>query len=631
MSDVPENANESCPGTGSQNAGKTSACAGCPNQRACTTGEKVIDPDVEKIHDRLKNVKHKILVLSGKGGVGKSTVTTNLAFALAGNQSHQIGVLDIDICGPSQARMFGVEGESVHDSAEGWSPIYVRDNLAVMSIAFLLESRNEAVIWRGPRKNALIKQFLRDVDWNAIDYLLIDTPPGTSDEHISVVQLLLQASCLSGAIIVTTPQEVSLLDVRKEINFCQKTKVPILGVVENMSAFVCPCCSASSELFPSTTGGAEGMCKELGLDLLAQLPHDPNLAASVAFAKLAKVVVQKCCEISKESLLGLWPFFQSFIGDKEEKSGVLAEDVGVNIGSGVSDLYEIYETGKKIESDQARRVSPYFVPRILTNIPGSYVSQRFGLAGGNTSQSSACATGASCIGDAFLYVRSGRWRKAFAGSTESCVNKIAVVGFSRMKALASGNQVDISRPFDETRSGFVLSEGSAVVILERLDDALNRNAKIYAEILGYGLASDAFHLTSPEPSGLGSRLCMQRCLQDAGLNGKDVTYVNAHATSTPLGDKAEALSILNNPGHTGHSLAAAGSLETIATALSIRDGIILPTLNLIITPEDVEGLDLVKIEVRKWAQSPNRRIALMNSFGFGGAFVSLALAEYSPT
>jgi Mrp family chromosome partitioning ATPase len=324
MSDVPENANESCPGTGSTNAGKSSSCAGCPNQKACTTGEKTVDPDVELIRDRLANVKHKILILSGKGGVGKSTVTTNLAFAIANipvgpnGTLPQVGVLDIDICGPSQAKMFGCENESVHDSAQGWSPIFVQENLSLMSIAFLLESRNEAVIWRGPRKNALIKQFLRDVDWGELDYLLIDTPPGTSDEHISVVSLLLQSSCLSGAIIVTTPQEVSLLDVRKEINFCHKTKVNILGVVENMSAFVCPCCSTATQLFPATTGGATKMCHDLNVPLLTQLPLDPNLAKSVdegedflskfresvvgkAFDQLAGDIVKMCDKIDAKS------------------------------------------------------------------------------------------------------------------------------------------------------------------------------------------------------------------------------------------------------------------------------------------------------------------------------------------
>ncbi|KAH7717430.1 Protein NUBP-1 [Aphelenchoides avenae] len=281
MSDVPDNAPEACPGTGSDNAGKSSACAGCPNQGACSTGQRPVDPDEGVIADRLQNVKHKILVLSGKGGVGKSTVTTNLAYALAADPAKQVAVLDVDICGPSQARMFGCEGESVHTSVAGWTPIYVKDNLAVMSIAFLLDNRDDAIIWRGPRKNALIKQFLKDVDWGHVDYLLIDTPPGTSDEHISVVQLLLQSSQLDGAIVVTTPQEVSLLDVRKEISFCKKTKVPVLGVVENMSQFVCPCCSIASELFPSTTGGAKAMCEDLGLRLLARLPHDPKLAEAL--------------------------------------------------------------------------------------------------------------------------------------------------------------------------------------------------------------------------------------------------------------------------------------------------------------------------------------------------------------
>uniref|UniRef100_A0A1I7YTR4 Cytosolic Fe-S cluster assembly factor NUBP1 homolog n=1 Tax=Steinernema glaseri TaxID=37863 RepID=A0A1I7YTR4_9BILA len=283
MSEVPDNANAECPGTGSEKAGKSSACAGCPNQSACSSGAAAprVDPDIPLIVDRLRQVKHKILVLSGKGGVGKSTVTSTLARALAADPQKQVAVLDIDICGPSQPRMFGVEGESVHNSADGWSPIYVADNLCLMSIGFLFDNRNEAVVWRGPRKNAMITQFLRDVDWGAIDFLLIDTPPGTSDEHISVVQMLLQTGPIDGALIVTTPQEMSLLDVRKEVSFCRKTKVPVIGVIENMSQYVCPCCNHVAELFPSTTGGAIAMCQEMELKLLAQLPMDPKMAKSV--------------------------------------------------------------------------------------------------------------------------------------------------------------------------------------------------------------------------------------------------------------------------------------------------------------------------------------------------------------
>ncbi|VDK48399.1 unnamed protein product [Anisakis simplex] len=279
MSDVPENANAHCPGTASEEAGKTSSCAGCPNQTVCSSGElRKPDTDVVYMSDRLKSVKHKLLILSGKGGVGKSTVTANIARALANDPTKQIAILDVDICGPSQARMMGVEGESVHESAEGWSPIFTKDNLCIMSIAFLIQTKNEAVIWRGARKNALIKQFLKDVDWGNIDYLLVDTPPGTSDEHISIVQFLLQVGTLDGAILVTTPQEVSLLDVRKEVNFCRKTNVPIVGVLENMSQFVCPCCSTVSNLFPATTGGAASMCDELGLRLIDAMPLDPRMA-----------------------------------------------------------------------------------------------------------------------------------------------------------------------------------------------------------------------------------------------------------------------------------------------------------------------------------------------------------------
>ncbi|VDP47010.1 unnamed protein product [Heligmosomoides polygyrus] len=279
MADVPVDANAGCPGVGSEGAGKASGCAGCPNQGSCSTGQPPKpDDDIRLIQDRFRGIKHKILILSGKGGVGKSTVTTNLARALAADPTKQVAILDVDICGPSQPRMLGVEDEEVHDSASGWTPVSVRENLMLMSIAFLLGNKNDAVIWRGARKNGMIKQFLRDVDWGEVDYLLIDTPPGTSDEHISLVQFLLQAGSLDGAIIVSTPQEVSLLDVRKEVSFCHKTKVPILGVVENMAKFVCPHCNHTSILFPSTTGGATTMCDEGSLNLLAQLPLEPSLA-----------------------------------------------------------------------------------------------------------------------------------------------------------------------------------------------------------------------------------------------------------------------------------------------------------------------------------------------------------------
>lgn len=234
---------------------------------------------VEEIREKMKTVRHKLLVLSGKGGVGKSTFSAHLAHGLAEDGDTQVALLDIDICGPSIPKIMGLEGEQVHQSGSGWSPVYVDDNLGVMSVGFLLSSPDDAVIWRGPKKNGMIKQFLRDVDWGDVDYLIIDTPPGTSDEHLSVVQYL-AAAHIDGAVILTTPQEVALQDVRKEISFCHKVKLPIIGVVENMSGFICPKCKKESQIFPPTTGGAEAMCQDLKIPLLGKVPLDPHIGKS---------------------------------------------------------------------------------------------------------------------------------------------------------------------------------------------------------------------------------------------------------------------------------------------------------------------------------------------------------------
>ncbi|KAJ2590982.1 cytosolic Fe-S cluster assembly factor nbp35 [Coemansia sp. RSA 1804] len=293
---VPDNANEHCPGPESESAGKADGCAGCPNQEICASQAGIAgpDPDIAVITERLLGVKHKILVLSGKGGVGKSTFTSQLAFALAGDdEDREVGVVDVDVCGPSIPTIMGCAREEVHASGGGWSPVFVRDNLGVMSIGFMLPDDDSAVIWRGPKKNGMIKQFLRDVDWGSssnsdsgdppnLDYLIFDTPPGTSDEHLSVVQLLSGAG-ITGAVIVTTPQEVSLMDVRKEIDFCRKAKVPIIGVVENMSGFVCPACHGQSKIFYPSTGGARKMCADLGIPLLGSIPLDPSIGRACDF------------------------------------------------------------------------------------------------------------------------------------------------------------------------------------------------------------------------------------------------------------------------------------------------------------------------------------------------------------
>lgn len=276
---VPDDAPTSCPGVASESAGKSDSCVGCPNQSACASGEAALpDPAVAAIAARLATrVRHKVLVLSGKGGVGKSTLAAQIALCLALEEGRDVGLLDVDVCGPSAPQMLGVAGEEVRMSNSGWAPVYVEENLGVMSIGFMLPSKEDAVIWRGVRKTGLIKQFLRDVDWGELDYLIVDAPPGTSDEHISLVQLL-KESRVDGALIVTTPQEVSLLDVRKEINFCVKSGTPVLGVVENMAGFVCPHCEGCTEVFFPSSGGAKKMCEEMGVPYLGRVPLDAAIS-----------------------------------------------------------------------------------------------------------------------------------------------------------------------------------------------------------------------------------------------------------------------------------------------------------------------------------------------------------------
>ena len=328
--DVPSDANAGCVGPTAEQAGKASACDGCPNQAKCSSGafnspeaQAAAQKEAEQLKASLHNVSHVILVLSGKGGVGKSTVSAQLCHTLA-SQGYAVGLLDVDLCGPSAPRMVLGDksvAQQVTKSATGaWTPVYAKSNLAVMSISFLLQDPNAAVVWRGPRKNGLIQQFLTEVDWtgdtDGLDYLIVDTPPGTSDEHISTVQYLQKAAAVSGAVVVTTPEEVSMADVRKELNFCQKTKVPILGIVENMGQYqagfsslsflskdgmtdkteeimaklkeTCPEVLDSivaAKIHPTSGGGPSQMAAAYNVPYWGSLPMDPNLL--------------ECCEAGK--------------------------------------------------------------------------------------------------------------------------------------------------------------------------------------------------------------------------------------------------------------------------------------------------------------------------------------------
>ena len=297
-----------------------------------TLSSTFFSADLVAIAERMATVKHKILVLSGKGGVGKSTFSAQLAFALAA-RDFQVGLLDVDICGPSIPKMLGLEGQEIHQSNLGWSPVYVESNLGVMSVGFMLPNPDEAVIWRGPRKNGLIKQFLKDVYWGELDFLIVDAPPGTSDEHISLVQCL-DATGIDGAIIVTTPQQISLIDVRKEVNFCKKVGVKVLGVVENMSGLCLPITDfkfmkltdngeqkdvtqwvweymrekapemlnllACTEVFDSSGGGAVKMCNDMGVTFLGKVPLDPQLCK--AAEEGSSCFAKKDCVVSAPAL-----------------------------------------------------------------------------------------------------------------------------------------------------------------------------------------------------------------------------------------------------------------------------------------------------------------------------------------
>ena len=256
------------------------SCDSC-DKTDCSAIQQKPDESLEDFRDRqallkrLCRVKHKVLVLSGKGGVGKSTVAVNMAVSLA-LAGKQVGLLDVDIHGPSIPKLLGLENRRpVFDGETAIIPLDFENKLKVMSIAFFLPNADDAVIWRGPLKMSMIRQFLRDVEWGELDYLIIDSPPGTGDEPLSVVQLIEDAS---GAVIVTTPQEVALADVRKSIDFCRKVGLWVLGVVENMSGFVCPECGTRHEIFKS--GGGEKMAREMGVSFLGKIPIDSDVVTS---------------------------------------------------------------------------------------------------------------------------------------------------------------------------------------------------------------------------------------------------------------------------------------------------------------------------------------------------------------
>lgn len=239
----------------------------------CDSNKEKNDQEEKRLNDTLAQIKHKIIVLSGKGGVGKSTVAVNLAAALS-EAGYRTGIMDVDIHGPSVPKLLGIDRIPLDNSKNMITPIQYSNKLKVMSIGSIMPDKDEPVIWRGPLKHNAIKQFIMDVEWGDLDYLIVDSPPGTGDEPLSVCHLIKDPD---GAVIVTTPQDVSLLDVRKSVTFCKRINLPVLGVVENMSGFQCPHCAGSIDIFK--TGGGETMAADMGVPFLGRIPLDPGITA----------------------------------------------------------------------------------------------------------------------------------------------------------------------------------------------------------------------------------------------------------------------------------------------------------------------------------------------------------------
>jgi 3-oxoacyl-[acyl-carrier-protein] synthase II len=327
-----------------------------------------------------------------------------------------------------------------------------------------------------------------------------------------------------------------------------------------------------------------------------------------------------------------------------EDSGLVIDDrnsdrVGVITGCGLGGLGILESTCNTLDKRGPRRVSPFFIPMMIGNMAPGMISIHLGARGPNASLATACAAGAHAIGDSFKIIGNGLADAMITGGVEAVVNPTCIAGFNAMKALSTRNDEPekASRPFERDRDGFVVGEGSGIMIIEALDHALARGARIYAEIIGYGMTGDGYHMTAPPPDGNGAVRCMEAALDDAGLAPHQIDYINAHGTSTPLNDLSETraikkvfndhaykLAISSTKSMTGHLLGGAGGIETIFTALTITDGIMPPTINHDAADPECD-LDYVPNVMRK----AKVKLAMTNSFGFGGTNASLILAAYA--
>jgi 3-oxoacyl-[acyl-carrier-protein] synthase II len=317
-----------------------------------------------------------------------------------------------------------------------------------------------------------------------------------------------------------------------------------------------------------------------------------------------------------------------------------ASRFGVLVGSGIGGLETLLENFETLRTKGPDRVSPFFIPMIIINMASGVIAMRFGAKGPNSSVVTACATGNHAIGEAMRIIERGDADVMIAGGSEAIIVPLTIAGFSQMKAMSTRNDepTKASRPFDAGRDGFVCGEGGGVVVLESLEHARQRDARIYAEMVGYGMTGDAHHMTAPDPEGDGAARAMAAALRDGGLEPSAVGYINAHGTSTPYNDKFETIAIKRVFGEhakkvpisstksmTGHLLGAAGGIEAIATAFAIHHGVLPPTINYE-TPDPDCDLDYIPNQARK----QEVEVALSNAFGFGGTNATLALKKFHP-
>jgi 3-oxoacyl-[acyl-carrier-protein] synthase II len=316
-----------------------------------------------------------------------------------------------------------------------------------------------------------------------------------------------------------------------------------------------------------------------------------------------------------------------------------ADRVGVVVGAGIGGINTLERYHSILLESGQRRVSPFFIPMLIANLAAGHISMRFGARGPNSCVTTACAAGTHAIGDSFKIIQRGDADAMIAGGSESAITPLTIAGFANMKALSTRNEAPqrASRPFDAERDGFVIAEGAGIVVLEELESALKRGAKIYAEVVGYGLTADAYHMTAPDPEGRGVVNCMRMALRDAGLGPEAVDYINAHGTSTPFNDKHETaaikqvfgehaykLAVSSTKSMTGHLLGAGGGVEAAVCALALTEGVIPPTTNYE-SPDPECDLDYVP----NHARHVELNTVLSNSFGFGGTNACLVLKKYA--